>query len=215
MAGYYARQEVKRQIRARGKYWLTFALAKGHHSNGSSAARRAAETSSLRRQRHRRSFTSARGCFAKLWGVDRATLCAGSLILSDTASACDDYLFDRDVICLMFACSRSMGRASCDDGQRGGGTPKTRSPSHTHQPRHQAMLRPIKEGCADGEEVESGGTFSRYKERTRRPISRSGSCSMTRQPCVMFGYGTHDEATTAWRYIVAALIGVETVRGLR
>jgi hypothetical protein len=124
MAGYYARQGVKRQIRARGEYWLTFALAKGHHSNGSSAARRAAETSSLRRQRHRRSFTSARGCFAKLWGVDRATLCAGSLILSDTASACDDYLFDRDVICLMFACSRSMGRASCDDGQRGGGTPQ-------------------------------------------------------------------------------------------
>jgi hypothetical protein len=37
----------------------------------------------------------------------------------------------------------------------------------------------------------------------------------TEQPCVMFGYGTHDEAATARRYIMAALIGVETVTGLR
>jgi hypothetical protein len=37
----------------------------------------------------------------------------------------------------------------------------------------------------------------------------------TGEPCVMFGYGTHDEAMTARQYIVAALIGVETVSSLR
>jgi hypothetical protein len=35
----------------------------------------------------------------------------------------------------------------------------------------------------------------------------------TGQPCVTFGYGTHDEARLARQYVVAALIGVETVRG--
>ena len=37
----------------------------------------------------------------------------------------------------------------------------------------------------------------------------------TGQPCVTFGYGTHDEARSARQYVVAALIGVETLRGLR
>jgi hypothetical protein len=37
----------------------------------------------------------------------------------------------------------------------------------------------------------------------------------TGQPCVTFGYGTHDEARLARQYVMAALIGVETVRGLR
>jgi hypothetical protein len=32
--------------------------------------------------------------------------------------------------------------------------------------------------------------------------------------CVMFGYGTHDEAVIARQYIMAALIAVETVSGL-
>ena len=35
----------------------------------------------------------------------------------------------------------------------------------------------------------------------------------TGQPCVTFGYGTHDEARLARRHVMAALIGVETVRG--
>ena len=35
------------------------------------------------------------------------------------------------------------------------------------------------------------------------------------QPCVTFGYGTHDEARLARQYVVAALIGAETVRGRR
>jgi len=35
------------------------------------------------------------------------------------------------------------------------------------------------------------------------------------QPCVTFGYGTHDEATLARQYVMAALIGAETVRGRR
>jgi hypothetical protein len=34
-------------------------------------------------------------------------------------------------------------------------------------------------------------------------------------PCVTFGYGSHDEAGLARQYVMAALIGVETVRGLR
>jgi hypothetical protein len=34
----------------------------------------------------------------------------------------------------------------------------------------------------------------------------------TGQPCVTFGYGTHDEARLARQYVMAALIGVETVR---
>jgi hypothetical protein len=37
----------------------------------------------------------------------------------------------------------------------------------------------------------------------------------TGQPCVMFGYGTHYEAMSARQYVMAALIGVETVSGLR
>ena len=37
----------------------------------------------------------------------------------------------------------------------------------------------------------------------------------TGQPCVTFGYGTHDEARSARQYVMAALIGVETVRGRR
>jgi hypothetical protein len=37
----------------------------------------------------------------------------------------------------------------------------------------------------------------------------------TGQPCVTFGYGSHDEARLARQYVMAALIGVETVRGLR
>src|SRR5215813_3461588 len=37
----------------------------------------------------------------------------------------------------------------------------------------------------------------------------------TGQPCVTFGYGTHDEAMTARQYVMAALIGAETVRGRR
>jgi hypothetical protein len=37
----------------------------------------------------------------------------------------------------------------------------------------------------------------------------------TGQPCVTFGYGTHDDARSARQYVMAALIGVETVRGLR
>ena len=37
----------------------------------------------------------------------------------------------------------------------------------------------------------------------------------TGQPCVTFGYGTHDEARSAREYVMAALIGVETVRGRR
>jgi hypothetical protein len=37
----------------------------------------------------------------------------------------------------------------------------------------------------------------------------------TGQPCVTFGYGTHDEARAARGYVMAALIGVETVRGRR
>jgi hypothetical protein len=35
----------------------------------------------------------------------------------------------------------------------------------------------------------------------------------TGQPCVTFGYGAHDEARLARQYVMAALIGVETVRG--
>ena len=35
------------------------------------------------------------------------------------------------------------------------------------------------------------------------------------QPCVTFGYGIHDEARLARRHVMAALIGVETVRGRR
>jgi hypothetical protein len=37
----------------------------------------------------------------------------------------------------------------------------------------------------------------------------------TGQPCVTLGYGTHDEARLARQYVMAALIGVETLRGLR
>ena len=37
----------------------------------------------------------------------------------------------------------------------------------------------------------------------------------TGQPCVTFGYGTHDEARKGREYVMAALIGVETVRGRR
>jgi hypothetical protein len=37
----------------------------------------------------------------------------------------------------------------------------------------------------------------------------------TGEPCVMFGYRTHDEAAIAQQYIMAELIGVEAVRGLR
>jgi hypothetical protein len=37
----------------------------------------------------------------------------------------------------------------------------------------------------------------------------------TGQPCVTFGYATHDEARLARQYVMAALIGVETVHGLR
>jgi hypothetical protein len=37
----------------------------------------------------------------------------------------------------------------------------------------------------------------------------------TEQPCVLFAYGTHHEAVTARQYIMAALIGAETVRGFR
>jgi hypothetical protein len=37
----------------------------------------------------------------------------------------------------------------------------------------------------------------------------------TGQPCVTFGYGTHDEARLGRQYVMAALIGVETVRRLR
>ena len=37
----------------------------------------------------------------------------------------------------------------------------------------------------------------------------------TGQPCVAFGYGTHDEARAARGYVMAALIGAETVRGRR
>ena len=37
----------------------------------------------------------------------------------------------------------------------------------------------------------------------------------TGQPCVTFGYGTHDEAKLARQYVMAALVGVETVRGRR
>jgi hypothetical protein len=37
----------------------------------------------------------------------------------------------------------------------------------------------------------------------------------TAQPCVTFGYGSHDEARLARPYVMAALIGVETVRGRR
>ena len=40
-------------------------------------------------------------------------------------------------------------------------------------------------------------------------------CDETGQPCVRFGYGTHDEVMTARQYIMAALIGAETVRGRR
>ena len=35
------------------------------------------------------------------------------------------------------------------------------------------------------------------------------------QPCVTFGYGSHNEARLARQYVMAALIGVETVRGRR
>ena len=37
----------------------------------------------------------------------------------------------------------------------------------------------------------------------------------TGQPCVTFGYGSHNEARLARQYVMAALIGVETVRGRR
>jgi hypothetical protein len=37
----------------------------------------------------------------------------------------------------------------------------------------------------------------------------------TGQPCVTFGYGTHDDARAAREYVMAALIGAETVRGRR
>ena len=37
----------------------------------------------------------------------------------------------------------------------------------------------------------------------------------TGQPCVTFGYLNHYEARLARRYVMAALIGAETVRGLR
>jgi hypothetical protein len=35
------------------------------------------------------------------------------------------------------------------------------------------------------------------------------------EPCALFGYGTNDEAVIGRQYILAALIGVETVRGFR
>jgi hypothetical protein len=37
----------------------------------------------------------------------------------------------------------------------------------------------------------------------------------TGQPCVTFGYGSHDEARKGREYVMAALIGAETVRGRR
>src|SRR5262249_30031232 len=37
----------------------------------------------------------------------------------------------------------------------------------------------------------------------------------TGQPSVTFGYGTHDEARKGREYVMAALIGAETVRGRR
>jgi hypothetical protein len=53
--------------------------------------------------------------------------------------------------------------------------------------------------------------------RGEGPMSQIGFVlyDETGQPCVMFGYGTHDEAVSARQYIMAALIGVETVSGLR
>jgi hypothetical protein len=75
---------------------------------------------------------------------------------------------------------------------------------HTISPPSElCSARANREGYADGEEVDSWGpsTFVLYDE--------------TGQPCVMFGYGTHDEAMTARQYIMAALIGAETVSGLR
>jgi hypothetical protein len=53
--------------------------------------------------------------------------------------------------------------------------------------------------------------------RGKGPMSQIGFVlyDETGQACVMFRYGTHDEAVSARQYIMAALIGVETVSGLR
>ena len=61
------------------------------------------------------------------------------------------------------------------------------------------------------------GTFSRCKKRICEPCRKSGFVlyDETGQPCVTFGYLSHDEARLARQYVMAALIGAETVRGLR
>src|SRR5262245_51283873 len=72
--------------------------------------------------------------------------------------------------------------------------------SNTHHPTRRAMLRPSNiRGLLGWRTNGELGTFNRCEERL---CDRSGSCSTARQPCVMFGYGTHDEAMTARQYIV-------------
>jgi hypothetical protein len=72
------------------------------------------------------------------------------------------------------------------------------------------------EGGADGEAVESWGPSN---DARRRPaaITMIGFVlyDETGQPYVTFGYGSHDEAKAAREYVMAALIGAETVRGRR
>ena len=80
------------------------------------------------------------------------------------------------------------------------------------------MLRPKQsQGAARMEKKWRVGELQSVQGADLQAMSQIGFVlyDETGQPCVMFGYGTHDEATTARRYIMAALIGVETVRGLR
>ena len=63
----------------------------------------------------------------------------------------------------------------------------------------------IREGCADGEEVESWGPTN---DARRGPAGHNHTefvlYDETGQPCVTFGYGTHDEARLARQYVMAA-----------
>ena len=69
---------------------------------------------------------------------------------------------------------------------------------------------------ANGEEVESWGPSSDARSRPAgHDHDRFVLYDETGQPCVTFGYGTHDEARAGREYVVAALIGAETVRGRR
>jgi hypothetical protein len=61
------------------------------------------------------------------------------------------------------------------------------------------------------------GDLQSVQEAHLRAMSQTGFVlyDETGQPCVKFGYLSHDEARLARQYVMAALIGAETVRGLR